>query len=479
MQSFHKISCIRQKHSNKFDGFTLICIIFAPYKHKRILDISYFQQLFDGITVHPADAPAIVSLLLSMALLVCSALISGSEVAFFSLTPAMLEEMQESNQPTDRKVLDALKQPQHLLATILIGNNFVNVAIVLLLTIFTSTVLDFSNAPVIGFIFQTIIITFVLLLFGEIMPKVYASQYARKTAALTIRFIFFLHKLFKPFVKLLVSSTSLVDKQLEKKRHNRSNISMDELSQALELTSQQTDEDTEILEGIIKFGNIQVFDIMTPRVDIVDVDIKSNYRELLDVIITSGYSRIPVYSGNRDNIRGILYSKDLLPHLDKPASFRWQSLVRPAYYVPESKKIDDLLSEFQENKIHLALVVDEYGGTSGLVSMEDILEEIVGDITDEYDKEEKLFTQVDDHTFIFEAKIQLNDFYKIAGIEKNDFEKVTEEVETLAGLILELLGEIPQQGQHVTYGRYDFEILSVDDRRIKEVKLTVGDEPED
>jgi len=251
---------------------------------------------------------------------------------------------------------------------------------------------------------------------------------------------------------------------------------MDELSHALELTSNSKDEDTEILEGIIKFGNIQVVDIMTSRLDIVMVDIKTNYKQLLDIIIKSGYSRIPVYSENRDNIKGLLYSKDLLPHLDKPINFRWQSLVRQAYFVPETKMIDDLLNEFQLNKIHLALVVDEYGGTSGLITMEDIMEEIVGDISDEYDNEEQLFTKIDNHTFIFEAKILLNDFFKIAEIEEEDFTKVVDEVETLAGLILELKGDIPAKNERIDYGRYVFEIMAVDNRRIKKVKLFIKDD---
>ncbi|MEI7503791.1 MAG: gliding motility-associated protein GldE, partial [Paludibacter sp.] len=313
-----------------------------------------------------------------------------------------------------------------------------------------------------------------LLLFGEILPKVYAAQYARKVASYTVPILSSLEKILGPFVSFLVNSTSIVNNRLAK--HNHSNISMDELSHALELTTNSKDEDTEILEGIIKFGNIQVVDIMTSRVDIVDLDIKMNYKQLLDLIIRSGYSRIPVYSGTRDNIKGLLYSKDLLPHLDKPATFRWQSLVRQPYFVPETKKIDDLLNEFQENKVHLAIVVDEYGGTSGLVTLEDILEEIVGDISDEYDDEEVLFTKVDNHTFIFEAKILLNDFFKIAEIEEDDFVKVTTEVETLAGLILELKGDFPIKGERIGYDRYVFEILAADNRRIKKVKLFIKDD---
>jgi len=406
-----------------------------------------------------------------------SALISASEVAFFSLEPKTLQELDESDKKQHKNVLRLLKNPQKLLATILIGNNFVNVAIILLLTYATSTVLNFDDAPALGFIFQTIVITFLLLLAGEITPKVYATHFSLKVAIFTAPFLIIIQALLQPFVNLLVGSTSRVNTKLAK--HTRSNISIDELSQALELTSRTSDEDTEILEGIIKFGNIHVIDIMTSRVDIVDVDIKTSYKKLLDIIIKCGYSRLPVYSGTHDNLKGILYSKDLLPHLDKPDTFRWQTLIRPAYYVPETKKIDDLLSEFQKNKVHLAIVVDEYGGTSGLVTLEDILEEIVGDISDEYDEEEQLYTKIDNHTFIFEAKIQLNDFFKIEEIEENDFSKISGEVETLAGLILELKGEIPRKNERIDYGKYVFEIQAVDNRRIKKVKLYIKSNPDE
>ena len=441
-------------------------------KHKLNTVLDSFFLL--NITLHAPDLTAIIALATAILLLACSTLISASEVAFFSLNPTMLNELQESDKKTDKKILNTLKHPQQLLATILIANNFVSVAIILLLTKFTTTIFSFEH-HLLEFVFHTVVITFVLLLFGEIMPKIYATQAVKKTATATVDFLSVLQKIFSPFVKLLVNSTSIVNRRLEKMKHNHSNISIDELSEALEITSQKTDEDTDILQGIIKFGNIQVSDIMTSRVDIVDVDAKSNYKNLLTIIAESSYSRIPVYSGNRDNIRGILYIKDLLPHLDKPITFRWQSLIRQAYYVPETKKIDDLLNEFLENKIHLALVVDEYGGISGLITLEDILEEIVGDISDEYDEDEKLYTKIDQHTFIFEAKVQLNDFYKITKIDKDDFAKITDEVETLAGLILELIGEIPQKGQHTKYGKYEFEVLSVDDRRIKEVKLFIKD----
>ena len=442
------------------------------------METDAFYSTFAGISVHSltttALISAIISLTVSLLLLSLSALISASEVAFFSLDPQTTNELEESELKADKNIVQLLQRPQHLLATILITNNFLNVAVILLLTNFTTTILNFESVPFLGFIFKAIFITFVLLLFGEIMPKVYATQYAKKTTEKATPVIMTLGKMFGPVINLLVNSTSVVNTRLSK--HTRSNISMDELSHALELTSNSKDEDTEILEGIIKFGNIQVVDIMTSRLDMVVVDIKTNYKQLLDIIIKSGYSRIPVYSENRDNIKGILYSKDLLPHLDKPINFRWQSLVRQAYFVPETKMIDDLLNEFQLNKIHLAMVVDEYGGTSGLISLEDILEEIVGDISDEYDNEEQLFTKIDNHTFIFEAKILLNDFFKIAEIEEEDFVKVIEEVETLAGLILELKGDIPAKNERIDYGRYVFEIVAVDNRRIKKVKLFIKDD---
>ncbi len=438
------------------------------------MNTSILNIVLSGITFHSITLSAIIALILSVLLLVLSALISSSEVAFFSLKPQIVKEIRESVDIKDKKIMRLLDNPQRLLATILISNNFVNVAIILLLTFFTNTVINFGNATVLGFLFQTVIITFLLLLIGEITPKVYATQFSRKVVNFTVPLLLALENFFSPIIGILVQSTSAVNSRLAKL--NRTNISMEELSQALELTTNNKDEDTDILEGIIKFGNIQVIDIMTSRVDLVDVDIKTNYKKLLEIIIKSGYSRLPVYSGTRDNIKGVLYSKDLLSHLDKPDTFRWQSLVRQSYYVPETKKIDDLLIEFQMNKVHLAIVIDEYGGISGLVTLEDILEEIVGDISDEYDDEELLFTKIDNHTFVFEAKIQLNDFFKIDEISENDFVKIADEVETLAGLILELKGEMPAKGERVDHGRYVFEVMAVDSRRIKKVKMYIKDD---
>lgn len=432
------------------------------------------------ISFNPITINEIFALIISVFLLMLSAIISASEVAFFSFSPQTLDEIEHSNKKSDQRIHNLLEDPQKLLATILIGNNFVNVSIILILTFVTNQLINFGNAIVIAFLFQTVLITFLLLFFGEITPKIFASREGRRVATFTAPILIVLYKIFKPLVHLLVKSTSTINRRLE--HHNKPNISMDELSHAIELTSGQNDEDTEILEGIIKFVNIQVVDIMTSRVDMVSVDIKTSYKNLLAVIVESGYSRIPVYSGSPDNIKGVLYSKDLLPHLDKPNSFRWQTLIRQAYYVPETKMIDDLLSEFQQNKVHLALVVDEYGGTSGLITLEDIVEEIIGDISDEYDDEEALYTKIDDHTFIFEAKIQLNDFFKIGEIDEDDFidAEATEEVETLAGFILELKGEIPRKDERIEFGeKYLFEVLSVDNRRIKKVKLIIKEEQED
>lgn len=429
------------------------------------------------ITFNPFTFNELIALFICLILLVLSGLISASEVAFFSFRPQTIDEMQQSEIISDKKILNLLQTPQKLLAAILIGNNFVNVAIILILTFVSNRLINFQDAPILGFVFQTIVITFVLLLFGEILPKIFASQEGKKVAGFTAPLLLVLQKMFKPVVRILIKSTATMNLKLA--RHNKTNISIDELSHALELTSGKNDEDTEILEGIIKFGNIQVVDIMTSRVDIVDIDIKTSYKQLIEKIINCGYSRIPIFSGNRDNIKGILYSKDLLPHLDKPDTFRWQTLIRQAYYVPETKMIDDLLNEFQKTKVHLAIVVDEYGGTSGLVSLEDIIEEIVGDISDEYDDDEQLYTKLDNHTFIFEAKIQLNDFFKIEEIHEEDFIKVTEEVETLAGLVLELKGDIPAKNERIDFDKYVFEILSVDNRRIKKVKLYIKDHDED
>lgn len=441
------------------------------------MDPDNFSPVLLGIiSSQPLSFSAYVSLILGILLLFCSAFVSASEVAFFSLEPQDVDELKQKENTNANNVLKLLEYPQKLLATILISNNFVNVAIIILITYFSTSLFDFSMSPILGFVIQTIVITFLLLLFGEIMPKVYATQYPMKMALFAASTLLTLEKILSPFVALLVKSSTIMNADKVKTRNN---ISMDELSQALELTSDTEDDEKDMLEGIIKFGNIQVADIMRSRVDIVSVEIKSSYKELMQMIVESGYSRIPVFSENHDNIKGLIYSKDLLPHLDKPDNFRWQTLIRPAYFVPESKKIDDLLKEFQETKVHLAIVVDEYGGTSGLVTLEDILEEIVGDISDEYDDEEKMYVKVDDTTYVFEGKILLNDFYKVTDIDESVFEKVTEDVETLAGLVLELKGEIPKKGDKVNMGLYEFEVVAVDNRRINKIRFHVNEDRKD
>lgn len=283
--------------------------------------------------------------------------------------------------------------------------------------------------------------------------------------------IYFLEKLFRPIATVLVRSTTFLNKHFVKKSHN---ISVDELSHALELTDKaELSEENNILEGIIRFGGETVKEVMTSRLDMVDLDIRTSFKEVMQCIIENAYSRIPIYSGSRDNIKGVLYIKDLLPHVNKGDNFRWQSLIRPAYFVPETKMIDDLLRDFQANKIHIAIVVDEFGGTSGLVTMEDIIEEIVGEIHDEYDDEERTYVVLNDHTWIFEAKTQLTDFYKIAKVDEDEFEKVVGDADTLAGMLLEIKGEFPALHEKVTYHHYEFEVLEMDSRRILKVKFTI------
>ena len=303
------------------------------------------------------------------------------------------------------------------------------------------------------------------------MPKIYSAQKTLTFCRFSAPGIYFLEKVFRPIATVLVRSTTFLNKHFVKKSHN---ISVDELSHALELTDKaELSEENNILEGIIRFGGETVKEVMTSRLDMVDLDIRTSFKEVMQCIIENAYSRIPIYSGSRDNIKGVLYIKDLLPHVNKGDNFRWQSLIRPAYFVPETKMIDDLLRDFQANKIHIAIVVDEFGGTSGLVTMEDIIEEIVGEIHDEYDDEERTYVVLNDHTWIFEAKTQLTDFYKIAKVDEDEFEKVVGDADTLAGMLLEIKGEFPALHEKVTYHNYEFEVLEMDSRRILKVKFTI------
>lgn len=440
------------------------------------MDSDYISEIFSQVGVQDLTAGPVIALALAVLLLFASGFISASEVAFFSLKPNDINRIKEGNHPADSVILDLLNNSEFLLATILIANNFVNVAIVMLCTYGINEWLDFSNVPMLGFVLETIVLTFLLLLFGEIMPKIYAKQntlpFIRKAAPTLLN----IQKICKPLAALLVHSTSTINKTLAKKKYD---ISVDELSKALELTSKAIPEEKEMLAEIIKFYNKTADEIMTSRLDMEDLDIKANFKEVIDTIIKCGYSRIPVYSGTEDNIKGILYIKDLLPYLDKPETFRWQSLIRPAYFVPETKKIDDLLEEFRTNKIHMAIVVDEFGGTSGIVTMEDILEEIVGEISDEYDEDEKQYIRLADGSYIFEAKIQLTDFFRATDTDPAEFEKITEEVETLAGLLLEIKGDFPRRREVIEYKNYRFQILEMDNRRILKVKFNVINASED
>lgn len=408
---------------------------------------------------------------LTILLLVASSLASGSEVAFFSLEPKDKDEIEESDSLADHQIKELLKKPQDLLATILITNNFVNVAIIVISSIIINKAFDFSDSPIIGFIVETILITFLILLVGEIIPKIYARQHAITTCRNAAPIMCLLMIVMKPFAYILVHSTSFIDKKIEKHRH--STLSMDELSHALELTEESINEDKDILQGIVKFGSQTAASVMTPRMDMITLQSNDTFEKVIDCINEHEYSRIPVMNGTYDNIRGILYAKDLIPFIGKPATFKWQTLIRQAHFVPETKKIDDLLQEFQKERVHMAIVVDEFGGTSGLVTLEDVLEEVVGDISDEYDQDTKMYKILDKDSYIFEAKVSLADLIRATDIDDEIFDD-TEDADTLAGLILEIKGEFPALNEHITYKNLDFEILEADARRINKVKLSIN-----
>lgn len=432
------------------------------------ITFSHILKLPD-ISFNPITLGVILGGIIMLLLLLSSAMISGSEVAFFSLSPSHINSLKEKNTGKNKKLLELLKYPQRLLATILIANNFVNVGIIILSTFLTVSIVDFSNAPIWGFVFQVVIITFLLLLFGEIIPKVYANYSSMSFALfMTLPFIF-LSKLLRPISYFLISSTNFVNKRI---KQSGSQVSIDDLSNALDLTANTITENKKILRGIVTFGNIEVKSIMTARVDVTAIENKTPFKSLLQTIIDSGYSRIPVYEETFDKVKGILYIKDLLPYLNKE-DFNWQTLIRPPYFVPEMKKINDLLEEFQTKKIHMAIVVDEYGGTSGIVTLEDILEEIVGEINDENDEDDPQYSKIDDHTYIFEGKTLVNDFCRLTSIPEKSLEPIRGEADTLAGLILEMKKEIPKKEETINYDKLSFKILAVDKRRIKQIQLKI------
>ena len=431
-------------------------------------------ELFDGVTVSAPSAGELVAIGLAVLLLFASGFVSASEIAFFSLSPSDLNDIENDDHPSDKHIRSLLGDSERLLATILISNNFVNVTIIMLCNFFFAGVIDFGTSVILEFLVITVVLTFLLLLFGEIMPKIYSAQHTLKFSRMAAPIIVFLKKVFSPLSNMLVRSTVLVNKCVSKKNYN---ISVDELSQSLELTDKnEISEESNILEGVIRFGGETVKEVMTPRMDIVDLEIQASFSEVMACVVENAYSRIPVYEDSIDNIKGILYIKDLLPYLKKGNDFKWQNLVRPAFFVPETKMIDDLLRDFQANKIHIAIVVDEFGGTLGIVTMEDIIEEIVGEINDEYDDEERTYVKLNDTTYVFEAKTLLSDFYKILKLDTDEFEEVEGEADTLAGLLLEIKGEFPKLHEKLDFKNYHFEVLEKDARRILKIKVVV-DEP--
>lgn len=433
-------------------------------------------DLFNGVTVTAPDAGAVIALILALLLLYASGFVSASEIAFFSLTPSDLSDIEEEKHSADTRIKSLLANSERLLATILISNNFVNVMIIMLCNFFFASVVDFGGSRLLEFLVITVILTFLLLLFGEIMPKIYSAQNAlafSRKAALVLNVLSYV---FRPLSSVLVRSTVFINKIAYKKPQS---LSVDELSQALELTDKnEISEESNMLEGIIRFGEETAKEVMTSRLDMVDLDIDSTFSEVLKCVVDNGYSRIPVYQDTRDNVKGVLYIKDLLPYLEKGDDFDWRKLIRPAFFVPETKMIDDLLRDFQTNKVHMAIVVDEFGGTSGIVTMEDIIEEIVGEINDEYDDEERTYVKLSEGVFVFEAKTLLSDFYKIMKADPEEFEEVSDDAETLAGFILAVKGEFPSLNEEIVFGKYTFKVLEMDARRILKLKVTVQPESE-
>lgn len=423
-----------------------------------------------SVTAEPTAVMQTVALVLACLCLVVSGFISGSEISFFSLTGAQREELERTAR--GRMALGLLQKPERLLATILIANNLVNVSIVVLTNFALGPVFEGMN-EVLSFVLQSILLTFVILLFGEILPKLYANHYPLQWARVAVPGVKAVSVLLSPLSRLLVSSTSVVRKVVTEEPRN---ISTDDLTQALEITDMRAADadDKEMLEGILQFGDTSASEIMTPRMDITDIDRSASFDEVMRTVIDSGYSRLPVTDGSTDNIVGILYSRDLLPHIGvDEAAFDWRTLMREPYFVPETRKIDDLLEDFRRRRQHVAIVVDEYGGTRGLVTMEDVLEEIVGDINDEYDEENKTYKRLADDTYVFEGRTLLTDFFRITGLDEERYAPVTENAETLAGMLLAIKGDFPKDKEPLVYGRCRFLVLDVVDHRITSVRVKV------
>lgn len=435
------------------------------------MDIDYFLQTINQVQFIAPSLGVIVALVMTVALLVLSGFASGSEIAFFSLSPKDCAQLDPARSYTDGIITKLREDSERTLATILIVNNFVNVTIIMLCNYIFANSIDFGEAVWLEFICITVLLTFLLLLFGEILPKVYSRQNPLAFCRSVSGPLLVARRVFWPLESLLMSTGIIAEKVVPADSHV---LSVDELEQALEMTDKkELKEEESILQGIIRFGDETVREVMTSRQDIVDLDVKSSFADVLKCVVENNYSRIPVYQDTEDNIRGILYIKDLLPHLTKPANFRWQTLMRPPYFVPETKKIDDLLRDFQDNKVHIAVVVDEFGGTSGIVTLEDILEEIVGEINDEFDEEERQFTKLNYNTYIFEGKTLITDFVKALNVNDEEFDEVVGDADTLAGMMLELKGDFPTLHERMEYKQYSFEIMALDERRISKVKVEI------
>ena len=432
------------------------------------------NHLLLTVGVNPIDFGVgnIIAIACSIIFLGISGFVSGSEIAYFSLSPQQCEKLEESDR--GKSILKLLSTPERLLATILIANNLVNVTIVVLLNFALGPVFSGMSA-VLSFILQSVILTFLILLFGEILPKLYANHNPLGWARMAYPGLNLIVSICRPLAGMLVRSTTIVNRFVTREDPN---ISTDDLSQALEITDVKGQDDKEMLEGILNFGNTTASQIMTPRVDLTDIEYSDTFAQVLETVVSSGYARLPVYEDTEDCIKGILYSRDLLPYIgtDLPADFRWQSLIREAYYVPESRMIDDLLEDFRRRRIHMAIVVDEYGGTQGVVTLEDVLEEIVGDINDEYDEEEVTYKRLPNDTYIFEGRTLLNDFFRVTGLEADDFEDVAEDAETLAGMLLAIKGDFPKDKEPMVYGRCRFLVLDITDHRITSVRVRVMQE---
>ena len=431
---------------------------------------SFLVDFSSYISVNPIDVNVVVAILLVILLLLLSGFASASEIAFFSLSPTDVESLDPDKSSSDKLIELLRDDSERTLATVLITNNLVNVAVIMLCNYIFGSLFTFG-AEWLQFLCVTILLTFLLLLFGEIIPKVYSRRRPLAFCRKAVKGIMFFRRLFWPIETILLKSGAFAEKVIQKENRQ---LSVDELEQALELTDKEEIKDEQsMLQGIIRFGDETAKEIMTSRQDIVDLDIRCSYDTVLKCIVENNYSRIPVYQDNQDNIRGVLYIKDLLPHLSKGSNFRWQSLIRPPYFVPETKKIDDLLRDFQENKVHIAIVVDEFGGTSGIVTLEDILEEIVGEINDEFDEDERNYTKLASNTYLFEGKTLLKDFLKILNLPDDEFNDIEGDADSLAGLLLEIKGDFPAVHEVLIYKDYKFEVLEIEERRISKVKVIV------